>query len=135
MSEEDRKEIESQVLQRVWQKRSMVSLPFCGDTFCKGKNSEPVSRLDFQRDKAAWKRLKRPGKGIRILSPRFFIVTSRAGPATGTAVGSLLTNSRFRCWTHADYRNKDYASALLERASEIAREHRCYKVFWGNRFK
>lgn len=31
--------------------------------------------------------------------------------------------------THMDYRNKGYASALLERASEIAREHRCYKVF------
>ena len=31
--------------------------------------------------------------------------------------------------THADYRNKGYASALLERASEIARERRCYKVF------
>lgn len=26
---------------------------------------------------------------------------------------------------HADYRNKGYASALLERASEIAGEHRC----------
>ena len=38
---------------------------------------------------------------VRILSPRFFIATSRAGPATGTAVGSLLTNSRFRDWTHA----------------------------------
>ena len=31
--------------------------------------------------------------------------------------------------THVDYRNKGYASALLERASEIARERRCYKVF------
>lgn len=31
--------------------------------------------------------------------------------------------------THADYRNKGYASALLEKASEIARGHRCYKVF------
>lgn len=31
--------------------------------------------------------------------------------------------------THADYRNKGYASALLEKASEIAREHRCYKAF------
>lgn len=31
--------------------------------------------------------------------------------------------------THIDFRNKDYASALLEKASEIAREHRCYKVF------
>lgn len=30
--------------------------------------------------------------------------------------------------THIDYRNKGYASALLDRASEIAREHRCYKV-------
>ncbi len=31
--------------------------------------------------------------------------------------------------THIDYRNKGYASALLERATEIAREHRCYNVF------
>jgi len=31
--------------------------------------------------------------------------------------------------THADYRNRGYASALLEKASEIARERRCYKVF------
>lgn len=31
--------------------------------------------------------------------------------------------------THIDYRNKGYASALLEKASEIAKEHRCYKVF------
>jgi len=30
--------------------------------------------------------------------------------------------------THIDYRNRGYASALLERASDIAREHRCYKV-------
>lgn len=31
--------------------------------------------------------------------------------------------------THADYRNRGYASALLEKASEIAGERRCYKVF------
>ena len=31
--------------------------------------------------------------------------------------------------THADYRNQGYASALLERASQIARERRCYKIF------
>ncbi len=31
--------------------------------------------------------------------------------------------------THIDYRNKGYASALLEKATEIAKEHRCYKVF------
>lgn len=31
--------------------------------------------------------------------------------------------------THADYRNRGFASALLEKASEIARERRCYKVF------
>lgn len=30
--------------------------------------------------------------------------------------------------THMDYRNKGYASALLEKATEIAREHRCYKI-------
>ena len=31
--------------------------------------------------------------------------------------------------THADYRNRGYASALLQEASNIAKEHRCYKVF------
>ena len=31
--------------------------------------------------------------------------------------------------THIDYRNKGYASALLERASEIAKNKGCYKVF------
>lgn len=31
--------------------------------------------------------------------------------------------------THMDYRNKGYASALLEKALEIAKEYRCYKVF------
>ena len=31
--------------------------------------------------------------------------------------------------THIDYRNKGYASALLDKASEIAKERRCYKVF------
>ena len=31
--------------------------------------------------------------------------------------------------THIDYRNKGYASALLDEASEIAKERRCYKAF------
>ena len=31
--------------------------------------------------------------------------------------------------THVNYRNRGYASLLLEKASEIAGEHRCYKVF------
>lgn len=31
--------------------------------------------------------------------------------------------------THIDYRNKGYASALLDKASEIAKERKCYKVF------
>ena len=31
--------------------------------------------------------------------------------------------------THAEYRNRGYASALLHRATEIAKEHRCYKLF------
>ena len=30
--------------------------------------------------------------------------------------------------THSDYRNRGYASALLQKASEIAGEHRCYKI-------
>lgn len=31
--------------------------------------------------------------------------------------------------THIDYRNKGYASTLLQKASEIAKEHKCYKIF------
>lgn len=31
--------------------------------------------------------------------------------------------------THEDYRNRGYASALLQRALEIAKEKNCYKVF------
>ena len=31
--------------------------------------------------------------------------------------------------THGDYRNRGYASALLQRASEIAKDKNCYKVF------
>ena len=31
--------------------------------------------------------------------------------------------------THIDYRNRGYGSALLEKASEIAKGHRCYKIF------
>ena len=31
--------------------------------------------------------------------------------------------------THGDYRNRGFASALLERASELAKERHCYKVF------
>ena len=31
--------------------------------------------------------------------------------------------------THAAYRNRGYASALLEKASQISKEHNCYKVF------
>ena len=30
--------------------------------------------------------------------------------------------------THGDYRNKGYASALLEKATDIARSHGCYKL-------
>ena len=31
--------------------------------------------------------------------------------------------------THGDYQNRGFASALLERATEISRERNCYKVF------
>lgn len=31
--------------------------------------------------------------------------------------------------THGDYRKRGYASALLEKASEIAKERSCYKIF------
>ena len=32
--------------------------------------------------------------------------------------------------THVDYRNKGFASALLDKASEIAKERRCYNRKW-----
>lgn len=31
--------------------------------------------------------------------------------------------------THIDYRNRGYASALLQEATNIAKHHNCYKVF------
>ena len=31
--------------------------------------------------------------------------------------------------THADYRQRGYASALLQKAAEIAKERNCYKLF------
>ena len=31
--------------------------------------------------------------------------------------------------THGEYRNRGYASALLEKATELAKEFNCYKVF------
>ena len=31
--------------------------------------------------------------------------------------------------THGDYQNRGYASALLEKATDIAKERNCYKVF------
>lgn len=80
-------------------KCSVVPLLFLrrryGDTFCKGKIRESVFGLDFQGDKTAQQRLKKPEKGVRILSPRFFIAMSREGPVAEKAVGSLLTNSFF----------------------------------------
>jgi GNAT superfamily N-acetyltransferase len=30
--------------------------------------------------------------------------------------------------THSDFRNKGYAFALMEKASEIAKENACYKI-------
>lgn len=30
--------------------------------------------------------------------------------------------------THADFRNKEYASALIDKASEIAKDNDCYKI-------
>lgn len=40
--------------------------------FLKAKISKAAKGIDFQRDEAAEKHLGKPGKGVRILSPRFF---------------------------------------------------------------
>ncbi len=40
---------------------------------CKGKIRKSVLRLFFQGDKTVQQRLKKPGKGVQILSPRWCI--------------------------------------------------------------
>lgn len=68
----------------------------------------------------------------------YLLVMEEDGKAVSSVQMAIIENLTHNCRpfavienvvTHADYKNKGYASALLERASEIARERKCYKVF------
>ena len=69
---------------------------------------------------------------------RFLLVVEEDGKVVSTvqvAIIEVLTHNVRpfavieNVVTHGDYQNRGFASALLERATEIAREFNCYKVF------
>ena len=68
----------------------------------------------------------------------YLLVAEENGAAVSTVQMAIIENlthgvSPFavieNVVTHPDYRQRGFASALLERATEIAREHHCYKLF------
>ena len=69
---------------------------------------------------------------------RFLLVVEEDGKAVSTVqvviIEGLTHNVRpfavvENVVTHGEYQNRGFASALLERATEIAKEFNCYKVF------
>jgi len=69
---------------------------------------------------------------------RFLLVVEEDGRAVSTVqvaiIEGLTHNVRpfaviENVVTHGDYQNRGFASALLEKATEIAKEFNCYKVF------
>lgn len=69
---------------------------------------------------------------------RFLLVAEEDGKAVSTVqvaiIEGLTHNVRpfavvENVVTHGEYQNRGFASALLERATEIAKEFNCYKVF------
>lgn len=69
---------------------------------------------------------------------RFLLVVEADGRAVSTVqvaiIEGLTHNVRpfaviENVVTHGDYQNRGFASALLEQATQIAREFNCYKVF------
>lgn len=87
-----------------------------------------------EQDMALWEEmLKRFEKDDKM----YILVVEEDGRVVSTVqmaiIESLTHNVRGfavveNVVTHSDYRNRGYASALLQKASEIAREHRCYKI-------
>lgn len=74
-------------------------------------------------------------------SDRFFLLVvedeenNKVVSSVQVAIIPCLTHN-VRCFavvenvvTHGDYRNMGYASALLQKATEIAKEFNCYKIF------
>ncbi len=69
---------------------------------------------------------------------RFLLVAEEDGKAVSTVqvaiIEGLTHNVRpfaviENVVTHGDYQNRGFASALLDKATEIAKEFNCYKVF------
>ncbi|MBP3576576.1 MAG: GNAT family N-acetyltransferase [Lachnospiraceae bacterium] len=69
---------------------------------------------------------------------RFLLVVEEDGKAVSTVqvaiIEGLTHNVRpfavvENVVTHGDYQNRGFASALLDKATEIAKEFNCYKVF------
>ena len=67
----------------------------------------------------------------------YLMVVEEAGKVVSTVQMAIIENLTHNVKpfavienvvTHKDYRNKGYASALLEKASEIAKERNCYKI-------
>ena len=67
----------------------------------------------------------------------YLMVVEEAGKVVSTVQMAIIENLTHNVRpfavienvvTHKDYRNKGYASALLEKASEIAKERNCYKI-------
>jgi ribosomal protein S18 acetylase RimI-like enzyme len=111
----------------------------------KGKDAEDLKKLYFEyltayppteeQDMCAWAKLldkfeKDENMYLLVVEENESVVST----VQMAIIESLTHNIRpfaviENVVTHADYRNRGLASALLEKASEIAKERRCYKVF------
>jgi len=69
---------------------------------------------------------------------RFLLVVEEDGKAVSTVQVAIVEGLTHNVQpfavienvvTHGDYQNRGFASALLEKATELAREFNCYKVF------
>lgn len=111
----------------------------------KGKDAEDLKKLYFEyltvyppteeQDMSVWAELLNKFEEDENM---YLLVVEENGKVVSTVqmaiIESLTHNIRpfaviENVVTHIDYRNKGYASALLDKASEIAKECRCYKVF------
>ena len=111
----------------------------------KSKDAEDLKKLYFEyltvyppteeQDMSVWAKLLNKFEEDENM---YLLVVEENGKVVSTVqmaiIESLTHNIRpfaviENVVTHIDYRNKGYASALLDEASEIAKEHRCYKVF------
>lgn len=74
------------------------------------------------------------GKDVFDLKELYFVYLTKWPPKEEQNMEQCLTHN-VRSFaivenvvTHENYRNKGYASALLQKAAEIAKNHNCYKL-------